>query len=102
MFFINYLIHYMPLVATGCLLYVSYVIIEGQLWWFTPTNALALFSDLLPEKIVPVEEVFSILPSSTLDKSIRIGSIYGFEDLSHFSHVLKKQFGYSHKNLAKI
>lgn len=76
MFFINYLFHYMPLVATGCLVYVSYVFIRGQLWWFTPTNALTLFSDLLPEKTVPVEKVVTILPPSALDKSIPIGSLY--------------------------
>lgn len=76
MLFINYLFHYTPFVATGCLVYVSYVFIGGQLWWLTPTNALALFSDLLPEKIVPVEKVVTILPPSALDKSIPIGSLY--------------------------
>ncbi|WP_418360357.1 hypothetical protein [Sphingobacterium detergens] len=78
--FRSYLIHYMPLITIGCLLYVSYVFIQGQLWWFTPPNALALFRDQMPEKIVPVErtvqKVVTLVPPSVLDEVIVIGSLY--------------------------
>src|SRR5690606_2606204 len=46
----------------------------------TPTNALALFGHLIPEKIIPVEKtverVVTIVNPSTLNEHIVIGSLY--------------------------
>ncbi|WP_312192274.1 hypothetical protein [Sphingobacterium sp.] len=67
--FRSYLIHYMPFIGIGCLFYVSYVFIGGQLWWLTPQNTVAL-----REK--PIEKVVKIVPPSILDKVIVVGSLY--------------------------
>ncbi|WP_312788999.1 hypothetical protein [Sphingobacterium sp.] len=67
--FRSYLIHYMPFIGIGCLFYVSYVFIGGQLWWLTAQNTVAL-----QEKTI--EKVVKIVPPSTLDKVIVVGSLY--------------------------
>lgn len=78
--FRSYLVHYMPFITIGCLFYVRYIFNKGQLWWFTPPNAIALFNNQFPEKIIPVErtieKVVTLVPPNILDEVIVIGSLY--------------------------
>lgn len=78
--FKSYLKHYMPFITISCIGYISYVFKKGDLWWFTPQNAIAVFSKQLPEKVVTLEKIVEkevpVVHPSILDEKIVIGSLY--------------------------
>lgn len=78
--FKSYLVHYMPFISISFLCYVSYVFSQGNLWWFTPQNAITLYSKQLPERIIElervVEKVVPVVHPTILDEKIVIGSLY--------------------------
>lgn len=78
--FKSYLKHYMPFIAICCICYIGYVFKKGELWWFTPQNAIVVFRRQLPEKIITLEKVVEkeipVVNPSVLDEKIPVGSLY--------------------------
>lgn len=76
----SYMVHYMPMITTGCVAYVSYVFLKGKLWWLTTENGMTPSGKEVIAQTGLIEDTIEkagpIAPPSALDKLIVIGSLY--------------------------